>query len=200
MEGLSRKLASNDRVLENINNRMDNLYSAIKNQHSFNKMIESQIAQLTAVVPSTDKGKILGQLKDLKTANLIDIHNIAYYCIQLSTGRWIDYSLSEKKSNPRRPVIPIAIGPKVIYDKINEDTLLYINMCLPLVDQSLCYPKRVLEDAIIRVGQLYVSVDFMVLKTGGDERTPIILGQPFLRPQKTSSTRIVLRSASQSRI
>ena len=31
MEGLSRKLASNDKVLENINNRMDNLSSAIKN-------------------------------------------------------------------------------------------------------------------------------------------------------------------------
>ena len=66
MEGLSRKLASNVGVLENINNRMDNLSSAIKNQHSFNKMIESQIAQLAAAVPSTDKGKILGQPEDLK--------------------------------------------------------------------------------------------------------------------------------------
>jgi uncharacterized coiled-coil protein SlyX len=44
MEGLSKTLASNDRVLENINNRMDNLSSVIKNQHSFNKMIELQIA------------------------------------------------------------------------------------------------------------------------------------------------------------
>ena len=44
MEDLSRKLASNDKVLENINNRMDSFSSAIKNQHSFNKMIESQIA------------------------------------------------------------------------------------------------------------------------------------------------------------
>jgi uncharacterized coiled-coil protein SlyX len=31
MEGLSNKLASNDRIVENINNRMDNLSSAIKN-------------------------------------------------------------------------------------------------------------------------------------------------------------------------
>ena len=31
IEDLSRKPASNDRVLENINNRMDNLSSAIKN-------------------------------------------------------------------------------------------------------------------------------------------------------------------------
>jgi uncharacterized coiled-coil protein SlyX len=56
MEGLSRRLASNDRVLENINNRMDNLSSTIKNQYSFNKMIESQIAHLAAVVPLTDVG------------------------------------------------------------------------------------------------------------------------------------------------
>ena len=60
MEGLSKKVATNDKILENISNRMDSFASAIKNQHSFNKMIESQIAQLAAVVPPSDKGKILG--------------------------------------------------------------------------------------------------------------------------------------------
>jgi hypothetical protein len=55
MEGLSKKLAFNDKILENINNIMNIFSSAIKNQHSFNKMIESQIAQLAAVVPPTDK-------------------------------------------------------------------------------------------------------------------------------------------------
>jgi hypothetical protein len=40
-------------------------------------MIESQIAQLAAVVPPSNKGKILGQPKDLETANLFDIHNAA---------------------------------------------------------------------------------------------------------------------------
>jgi hypothetical protein len=39
--------------------------------------------------------------------------------------------------------------PKVIYDTINIDTLLYTNMHLQLADQSLCYPKGVLEDAIV---------------------------------------------------
>ena len=69
MESLSRKLASNDKILENINNRMDSFSSAIKKYHSSNKIIESQIAQLAAVVPSTDKGKILGQPEDPKTIN-----------------------------------------------------------------------------------------------------------------------------------
>ena len=148
MEGLSRKVATNDKILENINSRMDSFASAIKNQHSFNKMIESQIAQLEVVVPSSNKGKIPGQPEDLETANLVDIHNATYYYIQPSMGRWIDYTLPEKKSDPGRPVIPIAIGPhifqeavydfrasvnimpKVIYDQINGDTLLYINMSL----------------------------------------------------------------------
>jgi hypothetical protein len=31
MDGLSRKLASNDKILENLNNRMDSFSSAIKN-------------------------------------------------------------------------------------------------------------------------------------------------------------------------
>jgi len=52
---------------------MDIFSSAIKNQYSFNKMIEAQIAHLAVVVPLSDKGKILGQPKDLETANLIDI-------------------------------------------------------------------------------------------------------------------------------
>ena len=44
MEGLSKKVATNDKILENISTRMDSFASAIKNQHSFNKMVESQIA------------------------------------------------------------------------------------------------------------------------------------------------------------
>jgi hypothetical protein len=41
---------------------------------------------------------------------------------------------------------------KVIYDKILGDPLLYINMRLQFADQSLYYPKGILEDAIILVG------------------------------------------------
>jgi hypothetical protein len=73
-------------------------------------MIESQIAQLAAVVPPSDKGKILGQPEDLETANLVDIHNTAYYYTQPLEVKWIDYSLPDKKGDPGRPVIPISIG------------------------------------------------------------------------------------------
>jgi hypothetical protein len=110
LDQISKKVGSNDKTLENINTRMDTFASTIKNQHSFNKMIESQIAHLTAVVPLSDKGKILGRAEDLETANLVNIHNAAYYYTQPSEVKCIDYSLPDKKGDPRRPVIPISIG------------------------------------------------------------------------------------------
>ena len=76
-------------------------------------MVESQIAQLASAVPPSDKGKILGKPKDLETTNLINIHNAAYYYTEPSMGRWIDYTLPNKKGDLVRHVIPIAIGPHI---------------------------------------------------------------------------------------
>jgi len=135
---------------------MDTFASAIKNQHIFNKMLESQLAQLAVVVPQLEKGKITGQPKDLETANLVDIHNATQYYIEPADVQWIDHSLPQKMGDPGRPVIPISIGchnfpdaicdfgasvnimPKVIYEKILNDPLLYTNMRLQLADQSIC--------------------------------------------------------------
>jgi hypothetical protein len=96
---MTRKVASTDKTLENISTRMDTFASAIKNQHSFNKMIESQLAQLAAIVPPLEKGKILDQPKDLKTANLVDIYNAANYHIEPLKVKWIDYTLLDKKGD-----------------------------------------------------------------------------------------------------
>jgi septal ring factor EnvC (AmiA/AmiB activator) len=60
LDQMTRKVASTDKTLETISTRMDAFASAIKNQHIFNKMIESQLAQLAAAVPPLEKGKILG--------------------------------------------------------------------------------------------------------------------------------------------
>jgi hypothetical protein len=70
--------------------------------------------------------------------------------------------------------------PKVIYDKMFNYPLLYTTMFLQLADQLLCYTKGILEDICVRVGSSYVPADFVVIETGGDEKSPIILGRPFL--------------------
>ena len=90
-------------------------------------------------------------------------------------GRWIDYSLPDKKGDPGRLVISIAIGPHIFQEVVYKFRA-SVNIMPKLVDQSLYYPKGVLEDAIVRVGQSYAPIDFVVLEIGGDERTPIILG------------------------
>ena len=47
-------------MLENINTKIEGLTSYINNQMSFNKMIETQIAQLAATIPVSSR-KTLGQ-------------------------------------------------------------------------------------------------------------------------------------------
>ena len=51
----------NDKMLENVNSKIESLSSAVKNQLSFNKMIETQIWQIAAVIPVDNLGKTSGQ-------------------------------------------------------------------------------------------------------------------------------------------
>ena len=54
-DSINKKLHTNDKMLENINAKLDDFSSAIKNQLSFNKMLETQLAQLAAAIPSFEK-------------------------------------------------------------------------------------------------------------------------------------------------
>ena len=78
MDNICKKLASNDKMLENINNRMDNFSTAIKNQISFNKMIESQLNQIVAAVTATNPG-IPSQPEGLESTNLVDMFDAGNY-------------------------------------------------------------------------------------------------------------------------
>jgi uncharacterized coiled-coil protein SlyX len=62
-ESLNKKLAANEKVLENLNFTMESFTSAMKNQLSFNQMIETQLAQLATSLPSSESGGIPGQPK-----------------------------------------------------------------------------------------------------------------------------------------
>jgi hypothetical protein len=60
-ENLNKKLAANDKVLENLNSTIESFTTAMKNQLSFYKMIETQLAQLVASLPSSESSGIPGQ-------------------------------------------------------------------------------------------------------------------------------------------
>jgi phage-related tail protein len=91
MDNLSKKLASNDKMLEININKMESFSSAIKDQHSFNKMLESQIFQLASSVPTANPGKISGQPEELESANLVNIYFADLCSSKTEEGpRWTD--------------------------------------------------------------------------------------------------------------
>ena len=56
-------MMANDKTLETLNEKMDSFSSAVKNQLSFNKMLETQLAQLVAMSHRSNKVRSLGSLR-----------------------------------------------------------------------------------------------------------------------------------------
>ena len=49
-----------------------------------------------------------------------------------------------------------------------------------MADQSLTYPRGVIEDVLVKVDKFIFLVDFAVLEMEEDRKIPLILGRPFL--------------------
>jgi hypothetical protein len=67
---------SNGRMTDSINKKLyaklDKFSSILKNQLSFNKVIETQLAQIAAAIPSFEKDRIPGKLEGtMETTNLV---------------------------------------------------------------------------------------------------------------------------------
>jgi hypothetical protein len=60
-KNINKKLMANDKSLESLNVKLETLSSMLKNLLSFNKMIETQLAQIAASLPAVESGKIPGQ-------------------------------------------------------------------------------------------------------------------------------------------
>jgi len=165
MDNLSKKLASNGKMLENINNRMDNFSTTIKNQISFNKMIKYQLNQIAAAVSATNPG-IPSQPEGLEYANLVDMFDTSNYRSNPAAEVTTDL-LPVKGGDLGRPVIPISIGmvdflealcgfgssvnimPRVLYEKIFTYPLLETTMCLQFVDWTLSFLKGILKNLCV---------------------------------------------------
>jgi len=55
-DNISKNLLANDKVLESLAAQLEGFSSVIKNQLSFNKMIETQVAQLASSCPNSNTG------------------------------------------------------------------------------------------------------------------------------------------------
>jgi len=74
----------------------------------------------------------------------------------------------------------VSLMPLSLCEKLDLGEMKPSTIFLQLVDRSMKYPVGVLEDVLIKVGDLCVLVDFMILEMEEDTRTPIIPRRPFL--------------------
>jgi hypothetical protein len=54
--------------------------------------------------------------------------------------------------------------PKVIYDKLNHDSLVSTSLHLQLADQSIRHPVGIVEDILVRIRNSFMIVNFVVLE------------------------------------
>ena len=159
-----------------------------ENQLSFNKMIETQLAQIAVAIPSYEKDRIPGKPEEtMETTNLVT----AKYGYALSS--WSSYLLDSlftiKKGDLGIPTITCSIGTHTIhnalcdlgssinimsketYDKLFYTPLASTSVYIQLADRSTCYLEGVATDLLVKVRSAYVPIDFMILDMG----TPRIL-------------------------
>ncbi|MCI52122.1 zinc knuckle family protein, partial [Trifolium medium] len=53
-------------------------------------------------------------------------------------------------------------------------------MSLQLADRSIKYPLGILENVPVKIGQLFIPTDFVIMDIREDFDIPILLGRPFL--------------------
>lgn len=74
--------------------------------------------------------------------------------------------------------------PLLMLKKIGTLEMKPIRMSLHLVNQSITYPLGVMEDVLVKVGELTFPVDFVIMDIEEDREVPIILGKPIIMISK----------------
>ena len=118
----------------------------------------------------------------------------------------IQRRLPPKRADPGMFTIPCTIGnelfgkcmldlgasinvlPYSIYLSLHLGPLKHAGLTIQLADRSCTKPKGLIEDVLVRVGELVFPADFYVLEMEGDaavDSHPIILGRPFMMTAQT---------------
>ena len=113
-------MMANDKILENLSEKMGSFNSSMKNQLSFNKMLETQLAQLAAAVPSFEQGKILGKPKDpIEGVKLVNMR-FGKPPVRSNWSSLLDPPFITKKDDPGHPTITYEIGPQIFQNAFCE--------------------------------------------------------------------------------
>lgn len=66
------------------------------------------------------------------------------------------------------------------FQRLGQGELKPTLIILWLADRYVIYPRCIIEDLIIKVDNIYLPTNFMVLDIDEDMEIPIILGRPFM--------------------
>ncbi|XP_074265719.1 uncharacterized protein LOC141588165 [Silene latifolia] len=118
--------------------------------------------------------------------------------------------LPQKCSDPDMFTIPCKIGDldcqhamldlgasinvlaNYLYESLKLGPLKPTRTVICLADRSNIYPKGIVEDILVKVGEMLFPADFYVIAKEPEKgSTPILLGRPFMR---TSNTKIDVSS------
>jgi len=153
-------------------------------------MLETQLAQLAAAIPSFEKGRIPSKPKEF-----MEIANLATSRYDFGLDGW---GVPIKKGDPGSPIITCSIGPHTfenaicdlrssvnIMSKETYENLFYTELAptsiyLHLAYQLVCYVEGIALDLLVKVRDSYVPADFIILNMGISKDAPLILGLPFL--------------------
>ncbi|KAM5578091.1 hypothetical protein ABKV19_008423, partial [Rosa sericea] len=81
----------------------------------------------------------------------------------------------------------INVMPYSVYETLGLGELKHDNVIIQLADRSNAYPKGLVEDVLVQVGELIFPADFYVLEMEepSPNSTPLLLGRPFMRTART---------------
>ncbi|CAN6678195.1 unnamed protein product [Malus baccata var. baccata] len=121
-------------------------------------------------------------LKDVctKKRKLVDLEKVI---LTEQCSAVLLHKLPPKKKDPGSASVNLM--PYFVFKRLGEGELKPTSSIIQLADRSITYPRGVIEDVIVKVDNLYLPADFMVLDMDEDLTTPIILGRPFLATAQT---------------
>jgi len=67
-----------------------------------------------------------------------------------------------------------------LYERLGIGELKSTRMTLQLADRSVKYSVGIIEDVPVKVGEIYIPANFIVMEMEEDNQAPILLGRPFL--------------------
>ncbi|XP_068336534.1 uncharacterized protein [Pyrus communis] len=79
----------------------------------------------------------------------------------------------------------IILMPFSVFQQLGQGEIKPTSIILQLADRSIVYPRGIIEDLIIKVDNVYLPADFIVLDMDEDRQTPIILGHLFMATART---------------